>query len=74
MASRVDTITQHIFSFDDNEITIILNALYDACEDDLANEIYAELPCGCDVSVGSFDENKSVEELIESIKKFTEGK
>lgn len=43
MAQRIETITQHVFAFDDGEIARIIDALYDAGEDELAGEIMSEL-------------------------------
>lgn len=70
MAQRIETITRHVFAFDDDEITVILSALYDTGEEDLATAIYAELPCDCEVEY-SGDENADFEELIDAIRKFT---
>lgn len=71
MAHRIETITQHVFAFYDDEITTILNALYKAGHDELADEIFDELEGECECSQ---DNNGTVEDLIDAINKFTEGR
>lgn len=44
MAKRIETVTNHIFAFDDDEIAIILNALAENGDDELYADIWGELP------------------------------
>lgn len=85
MAQRVDTVTQHIFAFDDDEITVILNALYEAGHDELADEIFDEMDgeceCeGCGQDVYHIDISGDISDMTDSlhkchaINKFTEGR
>jgi len=47
MAQKLDEIVAHVFAFDDEELQIIIDALIDADEDELAKEIASEA-YGCD--------------------------
>lgn len=44
MPQRIETITQHVFAFDDDEIARIVNALSEFGDHELADAIYDELP------------------------------
>lgn len=43
MAHLMETVTQHIMCFEDDEITVIINALHATGSSELADEIFAEL-------------------------------
>jgi len=47
MAQKLDEIVAHVFAFDDDEIDLIVTALFGADEDDLAWKIIEEME-GCD--------------------------
>lgn len=55
MAVNLETVTSHIMSFEDDEITVIINSLYATGNNELAEEIWDELygddECECSDSV-----------------------
>lgn len=52
MAQLLETVTSHIMSFEDDEITVIINSLYATGNNELAEEIWDELygddECECE--------------------------
>lgn len=72
MAQLMETVTQHIMCFEDDEITRIINALHATGSSELADEIFSELygedDCDCE------DEVCANDRLLNAISEFIEGK
>lgn len=48
MAAKINTVTTHFFAFDDEEVSIIINALHATDNSELAEQIWDELYGDCE--------------------------